>query len=131
MDEEWHELLSEYCAKKGVTFFSAPTYLRAVDILEEINVPLYKLASAQIGTFPQMVDRVAATGKPVILSTGLVTMRELKSIVDIFRRNNNDNFIILHCNSIYPTPYNKVHLNIMNQYKNEFKFWLREKGYGE
>lgn len=121
MDEEWHELLSEYCAKKGVTFFSAPTYLRAVDILEEINVPLYKLASAQIGTFPQMVDRVAATGKPVILSTGLVTMRELKSIVDIFRRNNNDNFIILHCNSIYPTPYNKVHLNIMNQYKNEFK----------
>ena len=121
MEEEWHGLLSEHCAKKGVTFFSAPTYLRAVDILEEINVPLYKLASAQIGTFPQMVERVAATGKPVILSTGLVTMRELKSIVAIFRRNNNDNFIILHCNSIYPTPYNKVHLNIMNQYKNEFK----------
>ena len=120
MAEEWHGLLSEYCRKKGITFFSAPTYLRAVDILEEINVPLYKLASAQIGTFPQIIERVAATGKPVILSTGIVTMKELKGVVDIFKRHNNDKFIILHCNSIYPTPYDKVHLNIMKQYRDEF-----------
>ena len=118
--EEWHGILSEYCTKKGITFFSAPTYLKAVDILEEINVPLYKLASAQIGTFPQMIERVAATGKPVILSTGIVTMKELKSVVNIFKRHNNEKFIILHCNSIYPTPYNKVHLNIMKQYRDEF-----------
>ena len=120
MAEEWHGLLSEYCRKKGITFFSAPTYLRAVDILEEINVPLYKLASAQIGTFPQIIERVAATGKPVILSTGIVTIKELKGVVDIFKRHNNDKFIILHCNSIYPTPYDKVHLNIMKQYRDEF-----------
>ena len=120
MAEEWHSLLSEYCTKKGITFFSAPTYLKAVDILEEINVPLYKLASAQIGTFPQIIERVAATGKPVILSTGIVTMKELKSVVNIFKRHNNEKFIILHCNSIYPTPYNKVHLNIMKQYRDEF-----------
>jgi sialic acid synthase SpsE len=120
MAEEWHGLLSEYCTKKGITFFSAPTYLRAVDILEEINVPLYKLASAQIGTFPQIIERVAATGKPVIFSTGIVTMKELKSVVDIFKRYNNDKFIILHCNSIYPTPYDKVHLNIMKQYRDQF-----------
>jgi sialic acid synthase SpsE len=120
MDEKWHRLLTEYCKKKGITFFSAPTYLGAVDILEEINVPLYKLASAQIGTFPQMIERVASTRKPVILSTGIVTMRELKDVIEIFKRNNNHNFIILHCNSIYPTPYNKVHLNIMKQYQDEF-----------
>lgn len=120
MAEEWHKILSEYCAKMGITFFSAPTYLKAVDILEKINVPLYKLASAQIGTFPQIIERVAATGKPVILSTGIVTMEELKSVVEIFKRNNNDKFIILHCNSIYPTPYDKVHLNIMKQYRDEF-----------
>jgi len=120
MAEEWHSLLSEYCTKKGITFFSAPTYLKAVDILEEINVPLYKLASAQIGTFPQIIERVAATGKPVILSTGIVTMKELNNVVDIFKRHNNDKFIILHCNSIYPTPYDKVHLNIMKQYRDEF-----------
>ncbi len=120
MAEEWHGLLSEYCTKKGITFFSAPTYLKAVDILEEINVPLYKLASAQIGTFPQIIERVAATGKPVILSTGIVTMKELKSVVNIFKRHNNEKFIILHCNSIYPTPYDKAHLNIMKQYRDEF-----------
>jgi sialic acid synthase SpsE len=120
MNEKWHGLLSKYCQKKGVTFFSTPTYLKAIDILEEINVPLYKLASAQIGTFPQLVDKVAATGKPVILSTGIVTMKELTNVVEIFKRNDNDKLIILHCNSIYPTPYDKVHLNIMNQYQNEF-----------
>ena len=120
MQEEWHLLLTEYCKKKEITFFSAPTYLRAVDLLEDIKIPLYKLASAQIGTFPQLIEKVAATGKPVILSTGIVTITELRGIVDIFKRNNNNKFIILHCNSIYPTPYSKVHLNIMDQYKNEF-----------
>lgn len=120
MTEEWHACLSEYCRKKSITFFSTPTYLSAVDILEKINVPLYKLASAQIGTFPQIIERVAAIGKPVILSTGIVTMKELKSVINIFKRHNNDKFIILHCNSIYPTPYDKVGLNIMKQYLDEF-----------
>ena len=77
MEEKWHGLLSDYCQNKGITFFSAPTYLKAIDIMEEIDVPLYKLASAQIGTFPQLVEKVAATGKPVILSTGIVTTNEL------------------------------------------------------
>lgn len=121
MPEDWHGILSTYCANKGAIFFSAPTYLRAVDILEEIGVPLYKLASAQIGAFPQIVERVAETGKPVILSTGIVTMKELSKVVDIFKDCDNDKLIILHCNSIYPTPYDKVHLNVMNLYRDEFE----------
>ena len=120
MEESWHQLLSDYCRNQGIIFFSAPTYMEAVDILEEIDVPLYKLASAQIGTFPQIIDRVAATGKPVILSTGIVTAVELKAVIDVFKKNNNNKFIILHCNSIYPTPYSKVHLPIMNKYKEEY-----------
>ena len=120
MDEKWHSLLSEHCLKQGITFFSSPTYLKAIDIMEAINVPLYKLASAQIGTFPQLVQKVAATGKPVILSTGIVTAKDLSDIIDIFHRCGNHKFIILHCNSIYPTPYDKVHLNIMDMYKQEF-----------
>jgi len=117
MDEGWHQLLSDYCKKKDIIFFSAPTYLAAVDILEEINVPLYKLASAQIGTFPQLVEKVASTGKPVILSTGIVTADELASVIEVFKRRKNEQLIILHCNSIYPTPYNKVYLSIMNTYR--------------
>ncbi|MDA8912011.1 N-acetylneuraminate synthase family protein [Pseudomonadales bacterium] len=120
MDEKWHWLLSEYCRGRGITFFSAPTYIKAIDIMEEVGVSLYKLASAQIGTFPQLVQKVAATGKPVILSTGIVTTKELNKIVELFKLNKNDKFIILHCNSIYPTPYDRVHLNIIDWYKKEF-----------
>ena len=120
MDESWHHSLSDYCKQKGIIFFSAPTYLRAVDILEEIDVPLYKLASAQIGTFPQIVEKVASTGKPVILSTGIITADDLAEVIDIFRDHGNEKFVILHCNSIYPTPYDKVHLSTMSFYQHKY-----------
>ena len=121
LDEKWHWLLDEYCRKKGIIFFSAPTYLGAVDILEEINVPLYKLASAQIGTFPQIVEKVAKTGKPIILSTGIVTRYELKGVINLIQKHDNHKTIILHCNSIYPTPYDKVFLPVMNDLKKEYE----------
>ena len=121
LDEKWHWLLDEYCRKKGIIFFSAPTYLGAVDILEEINVPLYKLASAQIGTFPQIVEKVAKTGKPIILSTGIVTRSELKGVINLIQKHDNHKTIILHCNSIYPTPYDKVFLPVMADLKKEYE----------
>jgi sialic acid synthase SpsE len=120
MEEGWHQLLKDYCDKKGILFFSSPTYIRSIDILESINISFYKLASAQIGTFPQIVEKVAEKGKPVILSTGIVSYSELEKAINIFRAKNNDKFIILHCNSIYPTPYNKVNLQLMNVYKEMF-----------
>jgi sialic acid synthase SpsE len=120
MVEEWHKPLKDYCDKKGIIFFSSPTYFKAVDILEKLNVSLYKLASAQIGTFPQIIEKVAATGKPTILSTGIVSYSELEKVVNIFKSQNNDQFIILHCNSMYPTPYDKVNLGLMDVYKSMF-----------
>jgi sialic acid synthase SpsE len=120
MEEGWHYLLKDYCDKKKITFFSSPTYLKSIEILEEIDVSLYKLASAQIGTFPQLVRKVAGKKKPVILSTGLVTYGELEKIIEIFRQEANDQYIILHCNSIYPTPYDRVNLQLMNTYKSMF-----------
>lgn len=121
LDEEWHYILKDYCDKAGILFFSSPTYLKAVDILEEINVPFYKLASAQIGTFPQIVKKVAETGKAVLLSTGIVLKEELDNIIGIFKKSGNNNYIILHCNSIYPTPFDKVHLNLIAYYKRKYK----------
>ena len=120
LDEKWHWLLDDYCRKKGIIFFSAPTYLGAVDILEEINVPLYKLASAQIDTFPQIIEKVAKTGKPIILSTGIVTRTELIEVTRIIQKYDNHKIIILHCNSIYPTPYDKVFLPVMADLKKEY-----------
>jgi sialic acid synthase SpsE len=118
--EEWHYILKEYCDAKGIIFFSSPTYLRAVDILEEVNVPLYKLASAQVGTFPQIVEKVAALQKPVIFSTGIAAYDEVVQAVRIFEKHHNYEYIILHCNSIYPTPPGRVNLQMIKTYQAMF-----------
>ncbi len=120
LDERWYFDLQAHSQKKGIVFFSSPTYLKAVDILEEIEVPLYKLASAQVGTFPQIIERVANTGKPAILSTGIASYGELEKAIQIFRKCGNDKFVVLHCNSIYPTPYDKAHLPLMHVYREMF-----------
>lgn len=118
--EHWHKELSSYARDVGITFFSSPTYLRAIDLLEEINVPLYKIASAQIGTFPQLVDKVAKLNKPTIISTGIADYKEVSRAVEIFEANRNSNYIILHCNSVYPAPPSIVNLELMNIYEKMF-----------
>jgi len=120
LSEEWHYELKEYCDKHNITFFSAPTYLKAIDILEDINVELYKLASAQIGTFPQIVEAVVKLKKPTLISTGIVSYSELEKVVQIFSKYNHDNFAIFHCNSLYPTPYDKANLHLIEVYKSMF-----------
>jgi sialic acid synthase SpsE len=118
--EHWHHILKDYCDQKGILFFSSPTYMRAVDLLEAEDVSLYKLASVQAGTFPQIVQRVAALQKPVIFSTGISAYEEIIRTVKIFRQAGNNRFIILHCNSIYPTPAEKVNLSLMHTYRMMF-----------
>ena len=118
--EEWHRELKSFCDERNILFFSSPTYLKAVDLLEEVNVPLYKLASAQVGTFPQIVEKVASLQKPTIFSTGIAGYEEIAKAVNVFKKYGNNNFIILHCNSIYPTPPDRVNLQLMNTYKSMF-----------
>lgn len=118
--EEWHRILSDYCKAKGVVFFSSPTYMKSVDLLEEIDVPLYKLASAQVGTFPKIVERVAALNKPTIFSTGIASYEEVIAAVKIFEQQGNHKYIILHCNSIYPAPAEKVNLPLIDTYNAMF-----------
>jgi sialic acid synthase SpsE len=118
--EEWHYLLNEYTTKKGGIFFSSPTYLKAVDLLSEIDVPLFKLASAQVGTFPQLVEKVAALNKPTIFSTGISGYSDVIEAVRIFKKHGNNQYIILHCNSIYPTPPDRVNMPLMDTYRAMF-----------
>ena len=119
LEESWHLPLMEHARKCGIEFFSSPTYLGAVDILEAIGVRFYKLASAQSGTFPQMVERVAATGKFVIISTGISDYARVSQTVAILEKAGSP-YAVLHCNSIYPTPPEKVHLPRMLAYKAMF-----------
>ncbi len=120
LPEEWYPELKRRCDEGGVDFLSSPTYLKAVDLLEEVGVPAFKLASAQVAVFPQLVEKVARIGKPVILSTGLVTVGELDRVVEIFRNAGNDRFVILHCNSVYPAPPEIVHLPRMLDYAERY-----------
>lgn len=120
LPESWYPALKARCGEKGVDFLSSPTYLRAIDLLEEQGVSAYKLASAQVAVFPQLVRKVASLGKPVFLSTGLVTMEELDRVVAIFREVGNERFVILHCNSVYPAPPEIVHLPRMGDYRDRY-----------
>ena len=120
MDETWCADLKEYAEQRGILFFSSPTYMDAVNLLDRLDVPLFKLASAQVGTFPQLIRAVARTGKPTILSSGIANYGQLSDAVNLFIEEGNENFALLHCNSMYPTPADKVFLGRMETYRKMF-----------
>jgi pseudaminic acid synthase len=98
---EWHSPIFEYCRSKGIIAFSSPFELKAVDFLESLDVPCYKIASFEL-IDTQLVRRVAQTGKPVIMSTGMATLSEIETAVNTVRAEGNDKIILLKCTSTYP-----------------------------
>lgn len=98
---EWHKPIFEYCKEKGIIAFSSPFELKAVDLLESLNVPCYKIASFEL-IDTQLVRRVAQTGKPMIMSTGMATLSEIETAVKTARAEGNDQIILLKCTSTYP-----------------------------
>ncbi len=120
MDEVWCAELKEYSEKRNVLFFSSPTYIEAVGLLDRLDVSLFKLASAQVGTFPQLISAVAQTGRPTIMSSGIANYGQLSNAVNEFEKAGNTNYAILHCNSMYPTPAEKVYLGRMETYRKMF-----------
>jgi len=97
----WHKKIFERAKKRKLIYFSSPFDETAVDLLEKLNVPLYKIASAENNHFP-LLKKVAKTGKPVIMSTGLATLNELKGSVNYLRKNGCKQLALLKCTSAYP-----------------------------
>lgn len=120
MDEAWCADLKDYAEQRGILFFSSPTYIDAVYLLNRLDVPLFKLASAQVGTFPQIIQAVANTGKPAILSSGIANYGQLSKAISLFLQAGNSNYAVMHCNSLYPTPVEKVFLGRMETYRKMF-----------
>ena len=103
---EWHKPLFDYAKELGVICFSSPFDETAVDFLETLNVPCYKIASFENTDHP-LIKKVAKTGKPVIMSTGIANIEDIKESVEVLKNNGCKHIVLLKCTSTYPsTPEN-------------------------
>ena len=109
--------LKDYASKHDVKFISSPFDIQSVDLLEKLDVPMYKLGSGELNNF-ELIDYVQKTNKPMIISTGMATLDEIKETYDFIE--NKDNLIILHCITGYPTSFSEANLNFIKTLQNEF-----------
>lgn len=105
----WHERLFAHCRELGITVFSTPFDETAVDLLESLGAPVFKIASFELIDLP-LIRRVAKTGKPVVLSTGMGSQAEIAEAVETFRAAGGRDLLLLHCVSGYPTPAGQSNL---------------------
>jgi len=106
---EWHKQLFEVAAEEGLVCFSSPFDKTAVDFLETLNVPAYKIASFEITDIP-LIEYVASKGKPIILSTGIATTEDIELALDACRRMGNNDIALLKCTSSYPAPIDEANM---------------------
>lgn len=118
---EWQGELKEYAEEKGLDCFSSPFDLTAVDFLEGINVPAYKVASFEINDIP-MIKKISRTGKPVIISTGIATLEDIDLAIKTVKNEGNENIILLKCVSEYPAPFDAMNLRNLKTIKDIFGY---------
>jgi pseudaminic acid synthase len=106
---EWHEAIRDEARKEGLVFFSTPFDLTAVDFLEQLDVPLFKIASFEINDIP-LIEYAASKGKPIIISTGIADLAMIEEAVRACRRVGNNNITLLKCTSSYPAPVEEANL---------------------
>lgn len=116
----WHKQLFAKAKEVGITLFSTPFDETAVELLESLNTPAYKIASFEMTDLP-LIKRVAETGKPIIISTGMANFSEIKQAIETAKKYGCKELVILHCISAYPAPYDQANLATINDISKQFK----------
>lgn len=119
MPWEWQEELFNYAKELDIICFSTPFDFTAVDFLESLNVPVYKIASFEITDIP-LIEYAASKGKPMIISTGIATIQEIQEAVEACRRVYNNEIILLKCTSAYPAALEDMNLKTITNLANTF-----------
>ena len=119
MPFEKQEELFDYGKKQGIEIFSTPFDFESVDFLESVNLNLYKIASMDIVNIP-LIEYVAKTGKPMIISTGMSNLGQIEEAVEAVASQGNKNLILLHCNSSYPASPDEMNLNVIPNLQQTF-----------
>lgn len=116
---EWHKKLLEIAAEENIVCFSSPFDKTAVDFLETLNIPAYKIASFEITDIP-LIEYVASKGKPVILSTGIAELSDIELALDACRRMGNNDIVLLKCTSSYPAPIDEANMCMVKDLADRF-----------
>ena len=135
LSQQDHEELIAYCNKKGIRFFSTAFDMESIDYLHSLNMGLWKIPSGEITNYPYL-RKIASYGEPIILSTGMCELSDIKAAVNVINefwptancqlptansQQPTANITILHCNTEYPTPYQDVNLKAMLEIAETFK----------
>ena len=112
--------LNIYCKEKEIEFLSTAFDFESIDFLHSLDMKMWKIPSGEITNLPYLI-KIAKLGKPIILSTGMSTLKEIESAVSILKSNGSGEITILHCTTEYPTPFTDVNLHAMNTIRKELQ----------
>lgn len=113
-----HKELMAYCEKRNILFLSTPFDIDSIDYLNGVGIAIMKIPSGEITNYPYL-KRIAQTHKPVILSTGMSTMKEVREAIEVLNKYGSEDLTVLHCNTEYPTPVNDVNLKVIQTFRDE------------